>query len=178
LGYDGLPLSSPASGIYARSLCLLLHSQSPLQLGDAVAAILVLEDGRFLLQLRDDIPGIWYPGHWGLFGGSVDPGEDEIAALRRELREEIELELTEEAHLFTRFDFDLRPIGKGRYFRSYYHIPLPLATVSKLSLHEGAAMKAFSGEEALGLRLSPYDSFALLLYYRQIECGGGFKTQA
>lgn len=155
-----------------------LRPQSHLRLGDAVAAILVLEDGRFLLQLRDNIPGIWYPGHWGLFGGSIDPGEDEVAALRRELREEIELELPSEASLFTRFDFDLRPIGKGCYFRSYYRIPVPLATFSRLTLHEGAAMKAFSGEEALNLRLSPYDSFALLLYYQQFESSGGSKTQA
>ena len=35
---------------------------------DAVAGILVLEDGRYLMQLRDDIPGIFYPDHWGLFG--------------------------------------------------------------------------------------------------------------
>jgi 8-oxo-dGTP pyrophosphatase MutT (NUDIX family) len=150
-----------------------LHVKPPLQLGNAVAAILALEDGRFLLQLRDDIPEIWYPGHWGLFGGSLDPGEDEIAALRRELREEIELELTEEARLFTRFEFDLRPIGKERYFRSYYRVPLPLAVFSELTLHEGAAMKAFSGEEAFNLRLSPYDSFALFLYCQQMGCDGG-----
>ena len=35
--------------------------------GDAVAAIIVDEDGRYLMQLRDDIPRIFYPGHWGCF---------------------------------------------------------------------------------------------------------------
>ena len=82
----------------------------PLRASSAVAAIVVVDRERYLMQLRDDIPNIWYPGHWGLFGGAVDAGEDEIAALRRELREELELEL-QTAELFVRFDFDLTPMG-------------------------------------------------------------------
>src|SRR5436305_13508 len=45
---------------------------------------------RYLMQLRDDKPRIFLPGHWGLFGGSIDPGEDAAAAMRRELSEELE----------------------------------------------------------------------------------------
>jgi 8-oxo-dGTP pyrophosphatase MutT (NUDIX family) len=90
-----------------------LTSRAPLTAGDAAAALLVLEDGQYLLQLRDDIPPIWYPGHWGLFGGGVDPGEDALAALRRELREELGLDMGEARH-FVRFDFDLTSMGLGR----------------------------------------------------------------
>jgi len=43
----------------------------------------------FLLQLRDDIPGIVFPGCWGFFGGHVEPGETPAVAVRRELVEEI-----------------------------------------------------------------------------------------
>src|SRR5262245_25765419 len=91
-----------------------LHSQAPLAVGDAAAALLVLEDGRYLLQLRDDLPHIWYPDHWGLFGGGVDHGEDAVAALRRELREELDLDMAE-ARPFVSFTFDLTPIGLKRY---------------------------------------------------------------
>ena len=45
--------------------------------------------GRWLLQLRDDIEGILYPGQWAMFGGHLDPGETPEVALRRELEEEI-----------------------------------------------------------------------------------------
>ena len=56
-------------------------------------ALAVLEQrGRWLIQLRDDIPGIVAPGCWGLFGGHLDPGEQPEQALRRELREEIAYE--------------------------------------------------------------------------------------
>ena len=53
-------------------------------------AIAILElRGRLLMQLRDDVPGILYPGYWGLFGGHIEPGEDADTAVRRELLEEI-----------------------------------------------------------------------------------------
>ena len=58
-----------------------LTSSVPLRAGSAVAAIIVVDRERYLMQLRDDAPHIWYPGHWGLFGGAIDAGEDEIAAL-------------------------------------------------------------------------------------------------
>ena len=50
---------------------------------------MIESDGRWLLQLRDDIEGILYPGQWALFGGHLDPGETPEVALRRELEEEI-----------------------------------------------------------------------------------------
>ena len=43
-----------------------------------------------LMQLRDDIPGIVYPGQWGLFGGHLEPGETPQEAIYRELAEEIQ----------------------------------------------------------------------------------------
>lgn len=53
-------------------------------------AIAILHQGdRFLMQLRDDIPGIVYPGHWALFGGHLEPGETIDTAIQRELSEEI-----------------------------------------------------------------------------------------
>ncbi len=143
-----------------------LTQQVPLQTGNAVAAILIDDRGRYLLQLRDEAPQIWYPSHWGLFGGSVEPGEDDVAALRRELSEELELEFAQ-ARLFTRFDFDLRPLGLERYFRSYYEIAVSTAELPRLVLHEGAAMRSVPGEEALTMKLVPYDGFALFLHHQR-----------
>ena len=140
--------------------------QSPLQIGNAVAGILIDEHGRYLLQLRDDLPQIWYPGHWGAFGGSLEPGEDELRALRRELAEELELEFAQ-ARLFTRFEFDLRPQGLKKYFRSYYEIAVKASNLADLVLHEGAAMRWVPGDEALTMKLVPYDGFALFLHVQR-----------
>jgi len=54
-----------------------------------VAIAILYREGKFLLQLRDDIPGIAHPGKWAFFGGHIEPGETPEAAVKRELAEEI-----------------------------------------------------------------------------------------
>lgn len=54
-----------------------------------VSALLLDERGRYLVQIRDETPGILHPGAFGLFGGAVEPGETAEDAIRRELAEEI-----------------------------------------------------------------------------------------
>jgi 8-oxo-dGTP pyrophosphatase MutT (NUDIX family) len=145
----------------------LLDTSTFLRPGHAAAALLIRDDGYYILQRRDDIPGIWYPGHWGMFGGGLDPGEDEFAALRRELREEIDLDL-QEASLFVRFNYDLTSIKLGCYIRAYYEVQVSSAEFDLMVLHEGAEMRAFPGDEALMLSpMSPYDGFALLLHHQR-----------
>ncbi|MCM1983940.1 NUDIX hydrolase [Lyngbya confervoides] len=55
----------------------------------AIAILYQRNPWRFLMQLRDPLPTIVYPGHWGLFGGHLEPGESPEQGLRRELWEEI-----------------------------------------------------------------------------------------
>ena len=55
----------------------------------AVALAMLQREERWLLQLRDDISTIIHPGHWGLFGGHLEPGETPEQAVQRELEEEI-----------------------------------------------------------------------------------------
>jgi 8-oxo-dGTP pyrophosphatase MutT (NUDIX family) len=142
-----------------------------LHVGNAAAAILVDANGRYLLQLRDDVPHIWYPGHWGAFGGSVEAGEDELSALHRELEEELEFKFSE-AREFIRFEFDMRPLGLKSYFRSYYEIVVGAVQSRSLVLHEGAQMRWFAGAEALNLKLVPYDAFALFLHNQRTRLRG------
>lgn len=66
-----------------------LSDQSASPLHPWVALALLENQGRWLLQLRDDVAGIVAPGTWGLFGGHLEPGESPEQALRRELMEEI-----------------------------------------------------------------------------------------
>ena len=138
-----------------------MADRSSLQPGDAAAAVIVFDDGRYLLQLRDNKMGIFFPGHWGLFGGGVEKGERPVDALRRELKEELGLAVAEMRAL-TRFEFDLTPMGLKRIYREFFEVRLPVAVVPSLRLGEGTAFKIFSREQILTLpRLTPYDSFAL-----------------
>jgi 8-oxo-dGTP pyrophosphatase MutT (NUDIX family) len=155
-----------------------LASRAPLRPGHAVAALLVLEDGRYIMQLRDDVPNIWYPGHWGLFGGGIDNQEDEVAALRRELREELEIEVND-ARLFAIISYDLQPIGLDCYFRRYYEIPVTIAAWNRLVLHEGSDVRALTGDEALSLpHISPYDAFALFLHHHRKRLAGSIYARS
>jgi len=141
-----------------------LTDTHPLRGEDAVAAIITVEDGRYLMQLRDDIPRIFYPGHWGCFGGAVSDGESGPRALRRELAEELEM-VTADADEFVRFDFGLGVLGQKQCYRTYYEIKVTVADVSRYVLHEGADMRLFAAEDLFDARLTPYDSFALWLHF-------------
>jgi 8-oxo-dGTP diphosphatase len=104
----------------------------------AVALALLEREGRWLLQLRDDVPGIVAPGHWGLFGGHLDPGETPEQALRRELLEEI-------AWQAGPLTFAFRQERPERLLH-YFHAPLPVP-LHELRLLEGQDLALVSLEE-------------------------------
>jgi 8-oxo-dGTP diphosphatase len=56
---------------------------------EVAAAILIGTCGRLLLQQRDDVPGILYPGRIGLFGGHREGHETFLDCVQREVCEEI-----------------------------------------------------------------------------------------
>lgn len=97
-------------------------------------------DGRWLLQLRDDIEGILYPGQWALFGGHLDPGETPEVALRRELEEEINWAGSDLAPWF-----ELRDEQRIRhFFRGHLAVPF-----GSLTLLEGQDMVLAELDELL-----------------------------
>ena len=103
-----------------------------------VAVAILHQDGNFLLQLRDDIPGIVYPGHWGLFGGHLEPDESPDMAIRRELLEEIGYAPA----LLTQFDL----YEDAQVVRYVYQGALDV-DISQLVLQEGWDMALVTPEE-------------------------------
>lgn len=93
---------------------------------------------KLLMQLRDPIPGIAYPGHWGLFGGHLDPGESPTQALQRELLEEIQYDAPSMAYLGN--------YGDKEIHRHVFKVPL-IVSLDQLTLREGWDMALLSWEE-------------------------------
>jgi len=149
-----------------------LADSHPLLGEDAVAAIITVEDGRYLMQLRDDIPHIFYPGHWGCFGGAVAAGEDRLAALKRELAEELEMPAPAAIEFIT-FTFDLTRLGQKQCYRTFYEIKISEAEFRRYVLREGAAMRLIPPTELFNLRITPYDSFALWMHFARTRFNGG-----
>jgi 8-oxo-dGTP diphosphatase len=55
----------------------------------AAVMLFVNARGEVLLQLRDNIPAIRFPNHWGCIGGGVERGETPEQAMLREVDEEL-----------------------------------------------------------------------------------------
>lgn len=63
------------------------------------AAVLIGTCGRYLLQRRDDIPNILFPGMIGLFGGHIEGEESAHEAVRREVAEETGYEAPQQDYM-------------------------------------------------------------------------------
>jgi 8-oxo-dGTP pyrophosphatase MutT (NUDIX family) len=149
-------------------------SEGPLTPGDASVAIILLDDSRYLMQLRDQKSGIFYPGHWGCFGGGMEAGETPEAALRRELFEELGYE-SDAVSYFTRFSFDFSCCGSRPVERHYYEVRVATSDVRTMNLGEGSAMRAFTGRELLANeKVTPYDAVAIWMHLTQaVHVRGG-----
>jgi 8-oxo-dGTP diphosphatase len=119
--------------------------------------LFVNRQGELLLQLRDDMPDIRFPDHWGVIGGHVEAGESYEAAVVREAHEEIEEHVTA-------FEYWSAHESPG------YHIAVFAARLDKeaatLVLHEGQRVEFFSPQEAMMLPMVPWLTEVLPAFVR------------
>jgi 8-oxo-dGTP pyrophosphatase MutT (NUDIX family) len=60
----------------------------------AVALAILTVGDRYVLQHRDDDPGVASPGCWALFGGGLHDGETTGEAIRPEINDELSLDVS------------------------------------------------------------------------------------
>lgn len=112
-----------------------------------VSAILWTDDGRVLLQQRDDKPDLRYAGCWTIFGGQVETGEDPEAAIFRELVEELDL-TDQPLALFERYTCPVRTTPGVVRTTNHVYAGRLVRPMETLTLHEGQAMALFTAEQA------------------------------
>ena len=132
----------------------------------AVAAIIHTSNNKYLLQHRDDKEEIFYPGHWGCFGGAIEKNESKIDALKREMHEELELNTDNyKINYFTEFRFDYSFAGIGVVDRYYYLIEIHEHDIVRYKIHEGKEFGLFSFNELFLNEYSiPYDYYAIWMH--------------
>jgi len=97
-----------------------------------VAGVMPGEEPGHVLVFRRG-PESSHAGRWEFPGGKVEDGETDTEALRRELREELELEVTVGPHLWTGSRSDLPPLEVAFYEAT------PVTGTITLSVHDQRA---------------------------------------
>ena len=108
-----------------------------------VGALLVDTNGKLIAQQRDDKPGITNPGMVSLFGGTSHEGEPPTETLRRELQEELELEVNSSNLLLQTVKCE-----NGTNVACSIYIVTGV-DAEKLKLHEGAGFAVGTPEDLL-----------------------------
>lgn len=114
-------------------------------------AVLVA-DGRYVLQLRDDKPGIAAPGMWALFGGTVEPDEQPSDAVVREIGEELGVALSDFRELWVveRFSDFAQAVALYSFFEADI-----TSQWDRRCLREGQAVQRFAYDELSDLTMVP-----------------------
>jgi 8-oxo-dGTP diphosphatase len=112
-----------------------------------VVAAVVRREGRYLLGLRSERKR--HGGMWEFPGGKVDPGESTLEAARRELAEELEMEVTSVGEL-------VLSVVDG-------HSPFVIDFVDAVAVGSPSALEHdalgwFTVDEMLEMRLAPADA--------------------
>lgn len=117
---------------------------------DGAMLIIVTDDGKLLLHLRDDVAGVAYPGHWAGFGGAVEAGETVEEALLREVAEETGIALRDHVFLTEVVDEE----GDGRLVSLYYVVGG--IAPEDIDLHEGAGVGVHAVADLDDLLVTPF----------------------
>jgi 8-oxo-dGTP diphosphatase len=116
-----------------------------------IAAIILENDKReFLLYLRDNKPGIPFPGYWDLIGGHLEEGETPEEALVREFKEELDLDL-KEYKFYKKYECLTGDAYENIKYIYSGKINLP---IEEITLLEGVRPQYFSRDEIPNIRFA------------------------
>ncbi len=130
---------------------------------NAVKAIIFNANGKILLQKRDDHENLPFANCWNFFGGLVENDEDLMAALKRELIEELSCIPGKIEQKIFEWTWKSEWRTTTNHFYPLFFDGIELS----INLQEGQEMKWFSIDQILSLDLVPaiYCNFAKIYRY-------------
>jgi diadenosine tetraphosphate (Ap4A) HIT family hydrolase/8-oxo-dGTP pyrophosphatase MutT (NUDIX family) len=117
------------------------------------------KEKKIFLQLRDNKPNIWYPNTWCHFGGGFEPGETPEQAIIREIKEEIDYDLTDPEYVGN------FPIGGSQNY--IFRKVIPDANDNTFKILEGQRGKFFSLEELKNIECSDTSIEIFIDYFQR-----------
>jgi 8-oxo-dGTP diphosphatase len=127
-----------------------------------VSAAIVKTDGPFSsVLLAQRAPDTSFPLMWCTAGGKVEPGERPLYALRRELREELGLELSAGVQPAKLYDANLDPpLVRRAIYIACYRIEWADIIVAPIAGDKTAGFGWFGAAELSWIQLAPADAAA------------------
>jgi 8-oxo-dGTP pyrophosphatase MutT (NUDIX family) len=117
-----------------------------------IGHVILLVDGNYVLQLRDNNPRISVPGMWSLFGGSIEENEDHNSGVIREIKEELNLSVNQ-----VRFLWDFEEVEGPLEIKKHFYIYE--ADITELwgshELLEGQDVNCFCYDQLPTLKIPP-----------------------
>ena len=130
----------------------------------SVAAIITFKN-KYLVQKRDQKKN-FYPGFYGLFGGTQEGTEKPLDTIKRELLEEINLSLLNINKFITiKLESNLfNPKNSSVFNRHIFVCKLTKQNKNHIKINEGEYYKFYNISEIKKIEMAPFDK-ALILYY-------------
>jgi 8-oxo-dGTP pyrophosphatase MutT (NUDIX family) len=130
-------------------------------IGQGAGVILTSENGFVLLQHRDK-RNRWNQDSWSEFGGQVEEGEKPEETVKRELMEELGIEVTS-LKFFKKYNIRRK---KGTYRQFVFTAPVSYsAQTLKKQQREGDDLAFFTAEEIENLKTADYTKKILKDYF-------------
>jgi len=129
----------------------------------SVGAVIYLKD-KYLIQKRNKKKKIYFPKIFGVFGGGVNLKEKSLKAIKREIFEELEININlSQIKYFLKMSINSRHFRSNRS-RSYYSIKINEKQFRSINLREGQSFHLLDIKDLKKLNFVPWDLSAILYF--------------
>ncbi len=150
-------------GLFSAKMALLNSGLIP---KDACACVILTKRQGFIMQLRDNLDNIFFPGRWGFFGGATEPNETWKETIVREIYEELSIKFP--ADRFQSCGEIILKTENLKLVRKFFILNISSLETDSIKLTEGQSWKEFSKNEVKDLNLTPYDEYFFHIICDQI----------